>query len=132
MNAIGTPAAAVPTDTDLAPDRRDWLKLAGGMMFGAGVLVLFVRKQGDWSEWKVFVVLLVGALILLGLGVLRHAPLEVGRWRTGFLVFGTLLLLGAFLQLVNAADGNPRAAINLAWTFGVAGAVAVATSLVLR
>jgi hypothetical protein len=132
MNAIGSPAADRPIG-----DRRDWLKLAGGMMFGAGVVVLLARKQADMSDWVVFFVLLAGALILLGLAFVRSSPGEVGDgwmggWRTGFLVFGTLLLLGAFLQLVNAADGNPGAPLNLAWTFGLAGAVAVASSLVLR
>src|SRR3954452_9908079 len=132
MNAIGSPAAAVPAGSYTAPDRRDWLKLAGGMMFGAGVIVLLARKGQDWSDWAIFAVLLIGALILLGLGVVRRAAGELGSWRTGFLVFGTLLLLASLLQLVNAADGDPGKPLNVAWTFGLAGAVAVATSLALR
>src|SRR3954452_1145697 len=132
MNAIGSPAAAVPGDSYAAPDRRDWLKLAGGMMFGAGVIVLLGRKGQEWSDWADFAALLVAALILLGLGVVRRAAGELGGWRTGFLVFGTLLLLGALLQLVNAADGDPGAPLNLAWTFAVAGAVAGVSSLALR
>src|SRR4051795_6094450 len=132
MNAIGSPAAAVPGDSYAAPDRRDWLKLAGGMMFGAGVIVLLGRKGQEWSDWADFAALLVAALILLGLGVVRRAAGELGGWRTGFLVFGTLLLLGALLQLVNAADGDPGKPLNVAWTFGVAGAVAVVSSLALR
>src|SRR4051794_5019124 len=132
MNAIGSPAAAVPADSYTAPDRRDWLKLAGGMMFGAGVIVLLARKGQDWSDWAIFAVLLIGALILLGLGAVQRAAGEFGGWRTSFLVFGTLLLLGALLQLVNAADGDPGKPLNVAWTFGVAGAVAVVSSLALR
>jgi hypothetical protein len=132
MNAIGSPAAAAPSDTYSTPDRRDWLKLAGGMMFGAGVIVLLVRKGQDWSDWAIFAGLLIGALILLGLAVLRRPGDELGGWRTGFLVFGTLLLLASLAQLVTAADGNPGAPLNLAWTFGLAGAVAVISSLVLR
>jgi hypothetical protein len=132
MNAIGSPAAAATLDRDPLPDRRDWLKLAGGMMFGAGVIVLLARKGTEWSDWAIFAALLIGALILLGLAVARRAPGELGGWRTGFLVFGTLLLLSALLQLVNAANGNPGKALNLAWTFGLAGAVAAVTSLALR
>jgi hypothetical protein len=94
--------------------------------------VLLARKGQDWSDWAIFAVLLIGALILLGLSVVGRAPGELGGWRTGFLVFGTLLLLSALLQLINAADGNPGKPLNLAWTFGVAGAVAVVSSLVLR
>jgi hypothetical protein len=136
MNAIGSPAAAGESGPysapSSAPDRRDWLKLAGGMMFGAGVIVLLARKGQDWSDWAIFAVLLIGALILLGLAVVQRAPGELAGWRTGFLVFGTLLMLAALLQLVNAANGNPGKAANLFWTFGLAGAVAVASSLVLR
>src|SRR3954470_16824140 len=132
MNAIGSPAAAVPPGISPAPDRRDWLKLAGGMMFGAGAIVLLARKGQGWRDWAIFAVLLIGALILLGLGVARRAAGELGGWRTGFLVFGTLLLLAALLQLVNAADAHPAKPLNVAWTFGLAGAVAVASSLALR
>src|SRR4051794_29435266 len=132
MNAIGSPAAAAPADTYPAPDRRDWLKLAGGMMFGAGVIVLLLRKGNDWSDWAFFAVLFIGALILLGLAVVRRVPGELGGWRTSFLVFGTLLLLLALLQLIKAADGTPGASLNIFWTFAVAGAVAVVSSLVLR
>jgi hypothetical protein len=133
MNAIGSPAAAVPPEAYSAPDRRDWLKLAGGMMFGAGVIVLLARKGQEWSDWAIFAVLLIGALILLGLAVASRTPGELlGGWRTGFLVFGTLLLLSSLLQLVNAANGNPGKPLNLFWTFGLAGAVAVVSSLALR
>jgi hypothetical protein len=132
MNAIGSPAAAVPPDTYSAPDRRDWLKLAGGMMFGAGVIVLLARKGQDWSDWAIFAALFIGAVVLLGLAVVQRVPGELGGWRTGFLVFGTLLLLAALLQFVNAANGNPGKPLNLFWTFGVAGAVAVVSSLALR
>src|SRR4051794_24285007 len=132
MNAIGSPAAAGPPGVSPAPDRRDWLKLAGGMMFGAGVIVLLARKGQDWSDWAIFVVLFAGALILLGLGVARRAPGELGGWRTSFLVFGTLLLVASLLQFVNAAGGNSGKPLNLFWTFALAGAVAVVSSLALR
>ncbi|MEA2413105.1 MAG: hypothetical protein QOC77_3666 [Thermoleophilaceae bacterium] len=132
MHAIGSPAAAGEAGPYAVPDRRDWLKLAGGMMFGAGVIVLLARKGQDWSNWAIFAVLLIAALILLGLAVVQRVPGELGGWRTGFLVFGTLLLLAALLQLVNAANGNPGKPLNLFWTFGIAGALAVVSSLALR
>jgi hypothetical protein len=53
-------------------------------------------------------------------------------WQVGFLVFGTLLLLGSFLQLINAANGTPQDSLNLLWTFGISAGVAAATSLALR
>jgi hypothetical protein len=130
MNAIDTPAAAgIAGDV---PDRRDWLRLVGGMMFAAGALVLLIRKGSDWSDWAVFAALLIPAAILIGMAVLGRAQWGLTGWHTAFLVFGTLLLLGALVQLVNALDGNPRADLNLLWTFGVTGAVAVGTSIALR
>ena len=133
MNAIGTPApAGIAGEGRLAPDRRDWLRLVGGMMFGAGALVLLIRKASDWSDWAQFAALLIPAAVLFAIAFVSRARWGMQGWQAAFLVFGTLLLLGALLQLVNAANGNPRASLNLAWTFGVAAAVAVVTSLALR
>src|SRR3954453_17829204 len=133
MNALGTPAAAGTDDRTLSFDRSDWLRLIGGMMFGAGALVLLIRKGDDWSDWAIFFALLIPALVLFAVTFVGRArgKLFTG-WQVGFLVFGTLLLLGSLLQLVNAADGNPRASLNILWTFGVVAAVAVVTSLAMR
>src|SRR3954469_8106167 len=130
MNAIAGPETGPRL---AAPDRRDWLRVAGGMMFGAGALVLLIRKGDDWSDWAIFVSLLIPAVILFAVAFLGRARGEAFTgWQVGFLVFGTLLLLGALLQLVNAADGDPRSSLNVLWTFGVAAAVAVVTSLAMR
>jgi hypothetical protein len=131
MNALGGPAAA---GTDTRPpglDRRDWLRLIGGMMFASGALVLLARKGQDWSAWAIFVALLIPAAILLGLAFADRMPVGGQGWRAAFLVFGTLLLLGALLELVVALKGDTRG-LNLVWTFGLAGAVAVGSSFVLR
>ena len=131
MNALGSPAAAGTDDRPYVFDRSDWLRLIGGMMFAAGALVLLIRKGSDWSDWATFAGLLIPAVILLGLAFLGRVPGERQGWKAAFLVFGTLLLLSALLQLVNAAGGHARG-WNLVWTFGLAGAVAVATSFTLR
>jgi hypothetical protein len=141
MNALGSPAAAGTDNRTLSFDRSDWLRLIGGMMLGAGALVLLIRKANDWSDWAIFAALLIPAVVLLGLAFMRRAPRdgagagaavdERQGWTAAFLVFGTLLLLSALLQLVNAAGGQARG-WNLVWTFGVAGAVAVFTSFALR
>src|SRR5436190_11285033 len=131
MNAIGTPAVAGTDDGTLSFDRSDWLRLIGGMMLGAGALVLLIRKGNDWSDWAIFAALVIPAVVLLGLAFLGRVPTGRQGWKAAFLVFGTLLLLAALLQLVKAAHGSPRG-WNLVWTFGVAGAVAVFTSFALR
>src|SRR3954453_10291687 len=130
MNAIAAPDNEARL---AAPDRRDWLRVAGGMMFGAGSLVLLIRKGNDWSDWAVFFSLLIPAAVLFAVAFLGRARGEAFTgWQVGFLVFGTLLLLGALLQLVNAADGNPRSSLNVLWTFGVGAGVAVVTALAMR
>lgn len=131
MNALGSPAAAGTDDRPFVFDRGDWLRLVGGMMFGAGALVLLIRKGNDWSDWAVFFALLIPAAILLVLAFLDRLPDERKGWKAAFVVFGTILLLSALLQFVNAAGGSPRG-LNLVWTFGLAGAVAVFTSFALR
>src|SRR3954468_2864900 len=131
MNALGSPAAAGADNRTLSFDRSDWLRLIGGMLVGAGALVLLIRKGSDWSDWAIFAALLIPAVILLGLAFMGRVPEERQGWKAAFLVFGTLLLLASLLQLVNAAGGHARG-WNLVWTFGVAAAVAVFTSLAMR
>ena len=131
MNALSGPAAAGTDDRPLALDRRDWLRLIGGMMFASGALVLLARKGSDWSDWAIFLGLLIPTAVLLGLAFAGRMPVERPGWQAAFLVFGTLLLVGTLIQLVIALKGEPRE-LNLVWTFGLAGGVAVASSFVLR
>jgi hypothetical protein len=133
MNAIAAPPPGDPRGNDrFAPDRRDWLRLVGGVMLGAGALVLLIRKQNDWSDWATFFALLIPSAVLFGLAIPPRTRWGLQGWQAAFLVFATLLLLAALLQLVQAANGNPQNDLNLLWTFGVTGAVAVATSIGLR
>ena len=131
MNAYGATPAARSTGP-FTPDRRDWLRLIGGIMFAAGALVLLARKGNEWSEWAVLAGLLVPSLLLFALALAGGARHGLQGWQAAFLVFATLLLLASLLQLVVALDGNPRASLNLLWTFGVTGVVALATSFALR
>jgi hypothetical protein len=58
-----------------AADERDWLRLAGGLAFGIGAMVLAFRKLGvlpggaTWSDGALFVVLAVPFFVLYGLGM---------------------------------------------------------------
>lgn len=115
---------------DFTPDRRDWLRLVGGMMIASGALVLLIRKQAEWSNWATFFVLLVPAVLLFVLALpAARSRWGLQGWQSAYLVFGTLLLLAALLQLVTALHGTPRDSLNLLWTFGVTAVVAVWTSL---
>jgi hypothetical protein len=131
MNALSGPAAAGIDDRPLALDRRGWLRLIGGMMFASGAIVLLARKSQDWGDWAEFAALAIPAAVLLALAFAERMPVDRPGWQGAFLVFGTLLLFGALLQLVVALEGQPQG-LNLAWTSAVAGAVAVASSFMLR
>src|SRR3954467_7129113 len=115
MNAVAAPPSVDPRGNDtFAPDRRDWLRLVGGMMFGAGALVLLIRKADDWSDWATFFGLLIPAVVLFAVTFVgRSRGEEFSGWQVGFLVFGTLLLLASLLQFVNALDGRPQSSLNL-------------------
>ena len=100
-------------------------------MFASGALVLLARKGSDWSDWAIFLALLIPTAVLLGLAFAGRMPVERPGWQAAFLVFGTLLLVGTLIQLVIALKGEPRE-LNLVWTFGLAAGVAVASSFMLR
>ena len=126
MNAIGS-----PEQVSYVPNRRDWLRVAGGMMFGAGALVLLIRK-GEWSESARFAGFLIPALILFAVVFAGRARDGLSGWHVAFLVFGTLLLLGALVELVSAIDSDPDPLINITWIFGLCAALAIVSSLALR
>lgn len=136
MNAYGTPPGAVAAARDdrgpFTPDRRDWLRLIGGMMFAAGALVLLIRKDPDWGDWAVFAGLIIPSLLLFAIAFAGRARWGLQGWQAAFLLFATLLLLVALLQLVEATDGDTSDELNLLWTFGVTALVAIISSFVLR
>src|ERR1700750_3443853 len=130
MNATAGPPESV---AGTPVDRANWLRVAGGMMFGAGALVLLIRKADAWSDWAIFFSLLIPAAILFAVTFAGRARgEEFTGWQGGFLVFGTLLLLGSLLQFVNAVNGNVQSSLNVFWTFGLAGGLAVFPSLGVR
>ncbi len=133
MNAIGGPGhAGIGEGRPFEHDRRDWLRLVGGMTFGAGALVLLIRKGNEWSNWAIFLGLLVPAAALYAVALAGRARTGVQGWQSAFLVFATLLLPLALLQFVNALEGTPAASLNLVWIFGLTAAVAISLSISLR
>jgi hypothetical protein len=102
------------------------------MMFGAGVVVLLIRKGGDWSEWARFVAFLIPALIMFGVVLVGRTREVLSGWHVAFLVFGTLLLAAALVELVDAIDNQADPRLNIAWIFGLCAALAIASSLALR
>jgi hypothetical protein len=131
MSAYGTPAAAGHDGGPWVPDRRDWLRLLGGVMFAAGAAVLAIRKGTEWSDWALLALLAFPCLLLYVLAFAgRRAWPVVQGWQAAFLAFATLLLPLALFQFLTAIDGNTSDELNVAWIFALSAAVAVVCAVV--
>jgi hypothetical protein len=131
----GPPAEARKTGP-FAADQRDWLRLAGGLAFGIGALVLAVRKLGvvpggeTWSDGALFVVLAVPFFVLYGLGMAgRRSGRNAEPWQSTFLVFATILAPLMLFQLLALLGGDANDSINSVWILGLTGALGVAAAL---
>ena len=95
------------------PDRRDWIRLLGGVLLAAGAIVLYIRKFEAWGEFVKLLVVLIPFLVLYGLGWLsgvrerepgRPDGAEVDRrpegWAIVFLILGTALSGFVIAQLL--------------------------------
>jgi hypothetical protein len=110
-------------------DRRDWLRLFGGLIFGVGGLILAFRKLGvlpqseAWSDFAVFLVLLVPFVVLYGLGVAGRAggrgPTEAEPWQSVFLVFAVLISPLLLFKLLDLLGGDSNNSWNSVWIFGI-------------
>lgn len=128
MNAHGTPAAA-GTDDRFIPDRRDWLRLLGGILLASGAVVLSIRKEGDWSSWALLVVFLIPCAALYALALAGRRWPSLQGWQSAFFAFAVLLLPLVFFQFIEAIDGDTGSRLNVAWIFAVVAAVAAVTAL---
>jgi hypothetical protein len=109
------------------------------------VVTLFDRKEGGdgWAEFPLLLVLLVPCALLfsLGLGLLGRGngakssdgeELPTPAWRSAALALAILLVPLTLGQLVEVIGGDPGAAFNRFWIFGVAAGLAAYTALRAR
>jgi hypothetical protein len=112
------------------PDRRDWLRLVGGLLFGVGAVILAIRKLGilpeaeAWSEFAVLLVLLAPFVLLYGLGLAgRVTGPDAEPWQSVFLVFSVILAPFMLFQLLDVIGGDANSSWNSVWIFGITGAL---------
>jgi hypothetical protein len=131
MSAYGPPAVAGPHTTGtLTPDRRDWVRLLGGLLFAAGAAVLAFRKTNDWSDWAVFFVFFVATVVLYGVALTAARALPVLQgWESAYYAFAIILLPLTLGLLVTAIDSSADGRLNVFWIFAVSAAVAALTAL---
>lgn len=108
----------------LAPDdTRDALRKLGGLLFGLGMLMVALRKEGDYGDFTLFLIYAIPAVFLYGEGVFTDRLTGgVRPWQAVYSVFGLVfvaLALGQFVEWVGEPSGW-----NTFWTFGVVAGLA--------
>jgi hypothetical protein len=109
----------------LAPDdTRDALRKLGGLLFGIGMLMVFLRKGNDYSDFVVLMILAIPAVFLYYEGVFT-GDLTGGLrpWQAVYSVFGLIFVPLALFQFVSLVDGSPSG-WNTFWIFGVTAGLA--------
>jgi hypothetical protein len=103
-------------------DTRDALRKIGGLLFGLGALMIYIRKgpfltvnPDQWAEFPIFLVLAVPAVVLYGSVLTRRQTGELRPWQLVYSVFGLVFVFLALTQLVDVIGGNPNAQLNLFW-----------------
>jgi hypothetical protein len=112
------PARPGPLPAELfEPDRRDWLRLLGGVLLAAGAIVLYIRKFEAWGEFLKFIDVLIPFVVLYGLGWLGGVRArEDGReraegWQVVYLILGSILsgfVIAQLILMFGADDLNAR------------------------
>jgi hypothetical protein len=112
-------------------DTRDALRKIGGLLFGLGAAMIYIRKgpfltvnPSQWATFPMFVVLAVPAAYLYGAILTRPRTGELRSWQLVHSVFGLLFVVLALAQFVDLVGGNPNASLNLFWIFLVTAGLA--------
>lgn len=147
--ATAQPPARPGLDTAelFEPDRRDWLRLLGGVLLAAGAVVLYIRKFEAWGEFLKLLVVLVPFVVLYGLGWLGgvrhrgvgegvagdgHATPQAEGWQSAFLILGTVFVGFVVAQLFLTLGADDLEARLHQVAIGVAVAAAAYAASFLR
>jgi hypothetical protein len=106
----------------LAPDyTRDSLRKHGGLLLGLGVLMIFLRKGEEWSDFVIFLLLAAMAVYLYGSVFTTDATGGARPWQAVHSVFGLIFVPFALAQLVDVIgdEGDAGNSLNVLWIFGV-------------
>jgi hypothetical protein len=101
---------------------RQALRSVGGLLLGAGMLLVFLRRSDafpePWGDFALLLVLLAPCVFLYATGLLGARATGVRLpWHTVFLVFGTLLVAPVLFQFLEWVGGETGAPLNVAWIF---------------
>src|SRR3954453_7627529 len=112
-------------------DTRDALRKIGGLLFGLGALMIYIRKgpflslnQDQWASFPIFLVLVIPAVYLYGAILTKPRTGGLRTWQAVHSVFGLLFAFLALAQFVDVIGGSPNAPLNVFWTAAVTAGLA--------
>ena len=112
-------------------DTRDALRKIGGLLFGLGALMIYIRKgpfislnQDQWASFPIFLVLAIPAVYLYGAILTRPQTGELRPWQAVHSVFGLVFAFLALAQFVDMIGGSPNAPLNVFWISAVTAGLA--------
>jgi hypothetical protein len=112
-------------------DTRDTLRKIGGLLFGLGALMIYIRKgpfislnQDQWASFPIFLVLAIPAVYLYGAILTRPQTGELRPWQAVHSVFGLVFAFLALAQFVDMIGGSPNAPLNVFWISAVTAGLA--------
>lgn len=118
-------------------DTRDALRKIGGLLFGLGALMIYIRKgplfalnPSQWADFPMFLVLAIPAVALYGSVLTRPRTGELRPWQLVFSVFGLIFVVLGLMQFVNMIGGSPNAALNVFWILLVTAGLAFYAGIV--
>jgi hypothetical protein len=108
-------------------DTRDALRKFGGLLFGLGAAMIFLRKgsgPGDeqWASFPLFLVLAIPAVYLYGGIFTKPQTGGLRVWQAVHSTFGLIFIPLALLQFIDMIGGTPGTSLNVFWVFGVTAA----------
>jgi hypothetical protein len=108
-------------------DTRDALRKIGGLLFGLGALMIFLRKgtgpsSDQWADFPMFLVLAIPAVVLYGSVFTKPQTGELRVWQVVHSVFGLFFVPLALFQFIQMIGGS-TSSLNTFWVFGVTAAL---------
>jgi hypothetical protein len=111
--------------------------MLGGLLFGSGAIVLFIRKASEapdggepWGDLALLLVLLCPFVLLYGLGMAGRRPDgEAEPWQSVYLVFGVILAPFVLLQFLEVIGGDTESSWNTFWIFGLTTVLGLAAAV---
>jgi hypothetical protein len=106
-------------------DTRDALRKFGGLLFGLGAAMIYIRKgpfiganPSQWAAFPMFLVVAIPAAYLYGAIFTKPQTGGLRVWQAVHSVFGLIFLALALRQFVDLIGGTPGADLNAFWIFG--------------